>query len=124
MIDFFHSYGLPVVLHSCGFIEELVPRFIELGFDALNPMENKAGCDPLRLAKTYADKLTFIGGLDVSILESGDRKFIRDKVTTLVKGMKDAGASYIFASDHSISTSVTYEDYKYALEIFRENSSY
>ncbi len=124
MIDFFHGYGLPVVLHSCGFIEELVPRFIELGFDALNPMENKAGCDPLRLAKAYADKLTFIGGLNVSILESGDRQFIRDQVTALAKGLKDAGASYIFASDHSISTSVTYDDYKYALEIFRENSSY
>ncbi len=124
LIDFFHSYRLPVILHSCGFIEDLVPRFIELGYDALNPMENKAGCDPLRLAKKYGDKLTFIGGLDVSILESGDRNYIRDSIVKLTRGMKDAGASYIFATDHSVSTSVRYDDYKYALDIFRQNSYY
>lgn len=124
LIDFFHSYQLPVILHSCGFIEDLLPDIIDLGFEGLNPMEIKAGCDPLRLAKKYADKIAFIGGLDVRILESGDRNAIRQGVLNLVNGMKDAGASYIFASDHSISTSVRYDDYRYALDVFRDHCCY
>lgn len=124
LIEFFHSYNLPVVLHSCGFIEEIIPQVIDLGFTGLNPMEIKAGCDPLRLAQKYAEKLTFIGGLDVRILESRDRGLIKSEVTKLTKGMKDRGASYIFASDHSISSEVNYLDYQYALEIFRENCFY
>ena len=39
MIDFFHGYDLPVVLHSCGFTEPLLDLIVDVGFDALNPME-------------------------------------------------------------------------------------
>jgi uroporphyrinogen decarboxylase len=87
-------------------------------------MEVKAGCDPLRLAQKYAEKLSFIGGLDVRILESGDHNIIKSEVVKLTNGMKDAGASFIFASDHSISTDVAYQDYQYALDIYRENCLY
>lgn len=45
MVDFFHGYDLPVVLHSCGGIKEALDLIVGAGFDALNPMEAKAGCD-------------------------------------------------------------------------------
>jgi len=122
--DFFHSYGLPVVLHSCGGVEEALPLIVEAEYDALHPMEVKAGCDVLRFADKYGDKLMFVGGLDVRILESGDRELIRRGVTNLVEGMKQRGASYVFGSDHSISTNVAYADYQYALEVCREHMTY
>lgn len=53
---------------------------------------------------------TFVGGLDIRILESEDRDLMKSEVSKLVRGIKDPGASYIFASGHSISTSVSYED--------------
>ena len=38
--------------------------------------------------------------------------------------MKSVGASYIFASDHSLSTNVELSDYQYALEIYQDHMMY
>jgi len=124
MTEFYHGYDLPVTLHTCGLVEPLLDMIVEAGFDALHPMEVKAGNDPLRIARKYADKLTFIGGLDERVLESHDRALIRSEVTKLIQGMKSAGASFLFASDHSISTNVDYQDYLYAVEVYREQCEY
>jgi uroporphyrinogen decarboxylase len=121
MVEFLHSHGLPVVLHTCGLTEPALDLIVDAGFDALNPMEVKAGNDPLRIAEGYGDKLAFIGGLDARILESGDRDVIRRGVTDLVEGMKSRGASYVFGSDHSLSTLIKYDDFRYALEVYREH---
>jgi len=124
MVEFFHSYDLPVVLHTCGYVEPALEMIIDAGFDALHPMEVKAGNDPLAFAERYADKLTFVGGLDERVLESGDRELIEREVIRLVEGMKQRGASYIFGSDHSISTNVDYEDFRYALDVYRRHAAY
>ena len=124
IVDFFHGYDLPVVLHTCGLVEPALDLICAAGFDALNPIEVKAGNDPLRIADKYADRLAFIGGLDARILESGDRDLIRREVTNLVEGMKSRGASFVYASDHSISPNVTYQDFLYSIEVYREHMYY
>jgi len=124
LVEFFHSYDLPVVFHTCGFTEPALDMIVEAGFDGLNPMEVKAGNDPLRIADGYADDLAFVGGLDARIIESGDRGLIKREVTALVEGMKDRGARYVFGSDHSISTNVDYEDFRYMLEVYHECKMY
>ena len=64
MVDFFHGYDLPVVLHSCGSTAKVLPLVVEAGFDGLHPMERKAdGNDPLAFAEKYGDRLCFVGGL-------------------------------------------------------------
>ena len=65
-----------------------------------------------------------IGGLDARVLETGDRGLIRRKVIELVEGMKARGAFYVYASEHSISTNVDYEDFKYAIEVYRDHMMY
>jgi len=112
LVGFFHSYDLPVVLHTCGSTAQAIPLIIEAGFDALNPMEK------------YGDRLAFVGGLDARVLETNDREIIRREVTAYVEGMKARGARLVFASDHSISTNTHYESYRYGLEVFREHMAY
>ena len=124
MVDFYHSYNLPVVLHTCGLVEPILDLIVEAGFDGLHPMEVKAGNDPLRIAAKYKDKLALVGGLDARILESHDPALIRAKVGELIDGMKSLGASYIFASDHSLSTNVRYADFQAAVEEYRRRSEY
>lgn len=124
MVDFFHSHDMPVVLHTCGYVEPALDLIVEAGFDALNPMEVKAGNDLLRFAEKYGDRLAFIGGLDARVLESGDRERIKREVTALVEGMKARGARFVFGSDHSISTNVDYDDFQYALEVYRDHMTY
>jgi uroporphyrinogen decarboxylase len=120
VIDFLHGYDLPVILHSCGYQAPMIPLAIEAGFDALNPMEAKAGNDIFEYAEKYGDKLVFVGGLDGRILESGDRDLIRREVTGLVQGMRERGARFVYGSDHSLSTRIDYDDFLYSLEVYRE----
>jgi len=124
IVGFFHGYDLPVVLHACGGVEEALPLVVSAGFDALHPMERKAGCDPVRFAELTDNKLVLIGGLDVRVLETHDRDVIRTEVTKLINDMKANGVRYVFASDHSISTNVDYDDYRFALDVYRENMMY
>jgi len=124
MVDFFHGYDIPVVLHSCGGITEALDLVVAAGFDALNPMEAKAGCDVVAFARRHGDRLAFVGGMDARIFESGDRRRIRDEVIRICRSMRDAGARYVFGSDHSISTNVKLADFRYALEVFRDHMTY
>ena len=48
-MDFAKSKGLPVIVHSCGFVEPLVESLIEAGMDCLQVIEVKAGMDLLKL---------------------------------------------------------------------------
>ncbi len=120
LIQLIHSYGIPVILHTCGFTESVMELIVDTGFDGLHPMEVKAGNDPLRMADQYADRLVFIGGLDARILESQDRDHIRREVAGYITAMKARGARLVFGSDHSLSTRIDYEDFRYALEVWRE----
>jgi uroporphyrinogen decarboxylase len=125
LVEFFHGYGLPVVLHSCGSQVQALPLIVEAGFDGLNPMERKAkGNDPLSFAEEYGDSLTFIGGLDVRVLETNDKAVIQREVSQYIEGMKAHGARLIFASDHSVTPNVHYDSYRYALDVYREHMMY
>jgi uroporphyrinogen decarboxylase len=123
-VDFFHSYGLPVILHTCGSTAEALPLIVEAGFDGLNPMEVAAGNDIFRFAERYGDKLVFVGGFDKRIVETHDKPLIRRKVIEFMRGMKSRGARFVFASDHSISTNTDYEDFRYMVEVYREEMMY
>jgi uroporphyrinogen decarboxylase len=125
LIAFFHSYDLPVVLHTCGSTAAALPLIVEAGYDALNPMERKAkDNDPFRFAEQYGDRLAFVGGLDARVFETNDRQIIEREVSAYVEGMKARDARLVFASDHSISTNTRYDSYRYALDVYREHMNY
>ncbi len=123
--DFFHSYDLPVVLHTCGSTAAALSLIVEAGFDALNPMERKAkDNDPFLFAEQFGDDLAFVGGLDARVLETNDRDVIRREVADYIEGMKARNARLVFCTDHSISTNTRYDSYRYALDVYREHMAY
>jgi len=125
LVDFFQSYDLPVILHTCGSTTEAMPLIVEAGFDGLNPMERKAvGNDPFAFAEEYGDQLIFVGGLDARVFETNDREIIRREVIHYIEGMKQRGGRLVFATDHSISPNTHYDSYRYALEVYREHMMY
>ena len=125
LVSFFKDYHLPVVLHTCGSTAQALPLIIEVGFDAVNPMERKAkDNDPFVFAEKYGDQIAFVGGLDARVFETNDKDIIRREVTHYMEGMKARGARLVFASDHSISTNTRYESYRYAVEVYREHMMY
>jgi uroporphyrinogen decarboxylase len=117
--EFCHARGIKVMLHTCGQNMNLVPLYIEAGFDCLNPMEVKAGMDPLKLKKDYGDVLAFWGGIDVRAIAHPNPAVLEKEIRTKVPVLKQGGG-YIFASDHSIPDNVSLERYQRMLELGRE----
>ena len=120
LFDFSHSLGCKVIVHSCGYVEPLVPGLIEAGMDCLQAMEVKAGMDLPTLYKRFGDKIAFYGGIDVRTLISNDRAAIdaelEKKITPVIAG----GGGYILHSDHSEPPEVDYETMRYFIDKGRE----
>ena len=121
IIDFFHSYDLPVILHSDGKIDKAIPLMIEAGFCAINPIEVKAGCDIRKYHNLYGDKLAFIGGFDGRVLETNDKCLIKNEVKKLLSYMKECGGKFLFGVDHSIPDTVSLETFQYMFDVYKEN---
>jgi uroporphyrinogen-III decarboxylase len=52
-----------IFIHSCGAVKELIPDFIDVGFDIFNPVQSSAaGIDPAELKKKFGRDLVFWGG--------------------------------------------------------------
>ena len=120
-VDWAHAKGLVVELHSCGDVNPFVPEFVEIGIDCLNPLEVKAGMDPYALKKKFGDKLAFRGGLNAVLWDKVD--VVEAEMKRLIPAMKQNGG-YIFSSDHSIPDSVSFENFKRIVELYKKLGSY
>ena len=104
VVDWAHERGLVTELHSCGFIEALLPDIVETGVEMLNPLEVKAGMDPFKLKSLYGDKLAFHGGINAQLWDNIE--LVKQEMHRIIPAMKEGGG-YVFASDHSIPNSVS-----------------
>lgn len=113
--EFAKSFKLPVLFHSCGFMEPMIPDLIEVGIDCLTAIEVKAGMDIVHLFKKYGDRLSFMGGIDTLALSTNNRTIIEAELQRVIPLLK-TGHGYILSSDHSIPDTVTYETYCWFVE--------
>ena len=122
LIDLFHRHNLMVIYHGCGNARDIFDDLVELGLDAYNPLEAKAGLDVVELKKKYAGRLAFVGNVDVRVLEKGDPEAIRQMVRHKLQAAR--GGGWVFQSDHSVPADVKPESYELALQTLRELGDY
>lgn len=77
-----HRRGLQVILHSCGAVSRVIPNLIDLGVDALHPLQAKAmNMEAESLAERFRGKIAFIGGIDTQdLLVRGTPEQVREDV--------------------------------------------
>jgi uroporphyrinogen decarboxylase len=101
-----------VLLHSDGAIRPLLPAIIEMGVDALNPVQTSApGMEAAGLNRDFGDRLAFWGGAcdPQSTLSRGTP----DQVAAEVRAHIDAlapGGGYVLAPVHNIQADVPAEN--------------
>lgn len=122
IVDECHSQGLPVIYHGCGNVSRIFQDFVELGVDAYNPLEAKAGLDVIDLRRRFGHGIGFCGNMDVVVWASGDRAAIRRAVLTKLNAAK--GGGFIFQSDHSVPGNIPGADYDYVLQLVRRHGVY
>jgi uroporphyrinogen decarboxylase len=109
LYDAVHSAGLPVSIHSCGDITEIIPDLIEIGVNMICPLQAKA-LDFNFLKKEYGRDLAFWGGVSTQkTLPYGSpedvRKEIRERIKVLGKG-----GGYILAPSHELQGDIPLEN--------------
>jgi uroporphyrinogen decarboxylase len=122
IVDECHSHGLPVIYHGCGNVRRIFRDFIEVGVDAYNPLEAKAGMDVVALRKQYGHAIGFCGNLDVITWAHGSQEEIRKMVLTKLNAAK--GGGYIVQSDHSVPSNVSGENYDLVVKLVRDYGRY
>ncbi|MGD0091435.1 MAG: uroporphyrinogen decarboxylase family protein [Planctomycetota bacterium] len=122
-VGFAKSQGLPVILHSCGYIEPLLPDLLTAGIDCLQVIEVKAGMDLLKLYREYGDRLSFMGGIDVRVLYTNDKAQVDAELEAKIPVVMGKNG-YVVHSDHSIPDTVNYDTYRYFVQRALELGTY
>ena len=108
--------------HSCGAVESFMTRFIEAGFDIINPVQLSAkGMDPAHLKKNYGKDLVFWGGgVDTQkTLPYGTPGQVREEVLRLCDILgKDGG--FVFNTVHNIQANVPVENIVAMIDAVKE----
>jgi uroporphyrinogen decarboxylase len=124
MANTIKRHGKPIVYHSCGSVYALIPDLIEVGIDALNPVQvSAADMATDRLKREYGRELTFWGGIDTHrVLPTGTPGEVREEVKRRIDDLRDNGG-YVLCAVHNIQPEVPPENivamYEAALEYGR-----
>ncbi|MFA7235652.1 MAG: uroporphyrinogen decarboxylase family protein [Phycisphaeraceae bacterium] len=98
-----------VLLHSDGAIAPLLDSIIEMGVDAINPVQTTAaGMDPVLLFQQFRGRLTFWGGSCDSqgTLTTGSPNDIADETRRNLDAFSPTTGGFVFASVHNIQADV------------------
>ncbi len=108
--------------HSCGSVHDLIPDFIDIGLDILNPLQQTAtGMDMHTLYREFGGKIMFFGGgaSTQSVLAFGSREDVRDIVRRNIELAKQYGG-YFFCCDHNIQAQTPVDNIMEMLQVFRD----
>ncbi len=122
LVEVCHANHLPVIYHGCGNVSRIFEDFIEIGVDAYNPLEAKAGLDVVDLRRRFGHRMGFCGNMNVMTWSDASKEELKRVVLTKLNAAK--GGGYIFQSDHSVPGSVSAENYEYVLNLVREYGKY
>lgn len=122
LVEVCHANHLPVIYHGCGNVSRILEDFIEIGVDAYNPLEAKAGLDVVDLRRRLGHRMGFCGNMNVMTWSDASKEELKRVVLTKLNAAK--GGGYIFQSDHSVPGSVSAENYEYVVNLVREYGKY
>jgi len=112
--------------HSCGNVRPLIPDFIELGVQILNPVHIRAsGMEPVALKRDFGDVLTFWGGgVDTQdVLPHGSPQQVKEDVRRNIEALAPGGG-YVFNTVHNIQADVPVENILAMVEALQEYGVY
>ena len=118
-IDKAHELGMHFWLHTCGNVEVLLPKFIELGIDVIHPIQ-KYAMDEKNAAEKYGDKIAIWAGFDVQrTIPYGTPEDVRKEVRFMVDTYLRKDGRFMFTLGNNATGDTPIESLKALLdEIF------
>lgn len=111
--------------HCCGSIRSLLDDFIDLGVDAINPVQVTArDMDTATLASEFGDRLSFWGAIDTQrVMPSGTPQEVRAEVRRRIEDLAPGGG-YVLSAVHNIQAGVSVENILAMFDAGREFGEY
>lgn len=106
-----HRAGIDtLMLDSDGYVEDLIPCWLDVGINFIYPMEVAAGMNVVALRKKFGRDLIIGGGMDKRVL-AADKAAVKRMVDEKVPLMQDGG--YVPGCDHAMPPDIPWENYVY-----------
>jgi uroporphyrinogen decarboxylase len=115
-----------LLLHSDGAIAPLLPDLIDMGIDAVNPVQvSAAGMDPAQLKREFGRDLVFWGGGCDSqvVLPFGTPQQVSDEVRRRIDEL-GPGGGYVFSPIHNVQAGVPAENVVAMFQTARKIGTY
>ncbi len=111
IVETARRYGKHVMYHCDGAVEPLIRDLIEMGVDIINPIQvDVPGMDLDMLKKSYGERLTFHGGIDIiNTLRNGTPDDVMNEVKSRIEVLGNDGG-YILSSSHHIQPDTPVEN--------------
>ena len=113
-----------ILYHTCGSVAHLIPDLIELGVDALNPIQVSAkGMDTKTLKREFGKDICFWGGIDTQrVLPFGSVQDVQVEVRRRVEDLGPDG--YCVCAVHNLQADVSPENICAMYDTAREVGRY
>jgi hypothetical protein len=98
-----------IEMDSDGYIEELIPIWIEEGFNCCYPLEVAAGNDIVKCRDRFGKKMAYRGGIDKRAIAEGG-KIIEEEVLRVVPPLMREGG-IIPSCDHGVPPDISWPNY-------------
>jgi uroporphyrinogen decarboxylase len=127
IFDFIHSRtSAKVFYHSCGSVYDLIPDFIEIGVDILNPIQRSAAkMDIVNLKQEFGKDICFWGGgIDIQkVLPFASLEEIEEDIKRTLDIMAPGGG-FVFVPSHNIQADVSPERFNMAYQTVLKHRAY
>ncbi len=95
LVDRAHEQNLHVIMHSCGYIYEIIKDLIEVGIDALQ-LDQPELMGVERLAHDFGGRIAFYCPVDIQkVMQTGDREIIQREARRMVELFGGFGGGFI-----------------------------
>ncbi|MFW6308845.1 MAG: uroporphyrinogen decarboxylase family protein [bacterium] len=102
--------GCPIVdMDSDGYIENLIPIWIESGFNSCVPIEVAAGNDLVKFRKKFGKKMAYRGGIDKRAIAAGGDTMKEEVMRVVPPLLEDGG--YIPGCDHGVPPDISWPNF-------------
>lgn len=108
-IEALRKNGCPVIaVDSDGYVAELIPLWIEAGFNCNTPLEVAAGNDLVAFRQQYGRQMAYTGGIDKRAIAAGGET-MRAEVLRVAPLLEQGG--YIPGCDHGVPPDISWPNY-------------
>jgi len=109
-VSLMKSYGCQVILmDSDGYIEELIPVWIDAGINVCNPIEVAAHNDIVKFRKKFGKNIGYLGGIDKRLIAKGGTSIESEvhRVCSLIP----MGGGIIPSCDHGVPHDISWDNF-------------